>query len=206
MKDGVPANRNTVQGNATRMLDEDTLSTYSCCSDKAKTGGTYEMKTSQYEIYLKMLSEELERQNIVGEILLAENARLLLDIFLQDISIDIETYFGPGKTLQEAAQKVAQREGLSGNWLTQAGEDYFQQRAFSAGFTSRGLHMYVAPVGYLLTMFLLFGDQQVSETMRELVEKEGLATREAVIQHVKAYLPKQSVPLQLQEKIERMFA
>ena len=169
-------------------------------------GETYEMKTSRYERYLKMLSEELERQNIVGEILLAENAHLLLDIFQQDISTDIETYFGPGKTLREAAQKVAQREGLSGNWLTQAGEDYFQQRAFSAGFTSQGLHMYVAPVGYLLTMFILFGDQQGSETMRELVEKEGLTTREVVIQHVKAYLPKQSVPLQLQEKIERMFA
>lgn len=111
---------NTVQGNATRMLDEDTLSTYSraiaskfvdhgdkslhidalyqsstyrsvlqaepkircdypgtyrCCSDKAKTGRTYDMKTSQYEIYLKMLGEVLEWQNIVGEILLAENAR-----------------------------------------------------------------------------------------------------------------------------------
>ena len=164
------------------------------------------MKTSRYEIYLQMLSEELERQNIVGEILLAENMHLLLDIFQQTISTDIKTYFGPGKTLREAAQKVAQREGLSEDWLKQAGEDYFQQRVFSAGFTFRGLHMYVAPVGYLLTMFLFFGDQQVSETMRELAEKEGLTTREAIIKHVKTYLPKQSVPLHLQEKIERIFA
>ncbi len=164
------------------------------------------MNVSQYESYLKMLGEELERQNMVGEILLAENTHLLLDICQQDMSTDIATYFGPGKTLLEAAQNVAQREGLSGNWLIQAGKDYFQRHALSPGFIYRGLHMYLAPLGYLLTMFLLFGDQQGSETMRELVEKEGLATREAVLQHVKAYLPKQSVPLQLQEKIERMFA
>ncbi len=164
------------------------------------------MKTSLYETHLKMLGEELERQNVIGEILLAENMHLLLDICQQDISTDIEMYFGPGKILQEAAQRVARREGLSGNWLTQAGKDYFQRRAFSLGFTYRGLHMYVAPMGYLLTMFLLFGDQQVSETMRKLVEKEGLATYDAVFQCVKAYLPKQSVPLQIQENIEQMFA
>ena len=163
------------------------------------------MKILLYEPYLKMLGEELERQNMVGEILLAENTHLLLDICQQDMSTDIATYFGPGKTLQEAAQKVAQREGLSGNWLTQAGEDYFQRYAPLPGFTYRGLHMYFAPLGYLLTMFLLFGEQQASETMRELVEKEGLATREDVFQCVKAYLPKQSVPLQIQEKIEQMF-
>jgi hypothetical protein len=113
MKDGVPIRRNTVQGNATRMLDERTLSTYSCCSNKAKMGMPGEMENLWYEPYLKRLGEELEQQNIVGEILLAENILLLLDIFQQDISTDIETYFGPGKTLQKAAQRVAQREGLA---------------------------------------------------------------------------------------------
>ena len=159
-----------------------------------------------YERYLKMLGEELERRNIVGEILLAEHAHLLLDIHQQDMSTDIATYFGPGKTLQGVAQKLAQREGLSKNWLTQVREDYFHRRALLPGFTYRGLHMYVAPVGYLLTMFLLFGEQEASGTIRELVEKEGIVTCEDATQCVKAYLPKQSIPLQIQEKIERMFA
>lgn len=158
-----------------------------------------------YERYLKMVGEELERQNMVGEILLAENIHLLLDIRQQDMSTNIETYFGQGKTLQEAAQKVAQREGLPGDWLTQAGEDFFQRHALPPGFIYRGLHVYVAPLGYLLTMFLLFGEQEASWMIRELVEKEGIVTREDASRCVKAYLPKQSIPLQIQKKIERMF-
>ncbi len=164
------------------------------------------MEPMQYGTYLEMLGEELEQQNTIGEILLAENMLLLLDIFQQDISTDIELCFGSGKRLQAAAQHIAQREELPENWLTLAVKDGFLHQALSKGVIYRGLHMYVAPLGYLLTMFFLFGNEEANEAVRELACKGGLTTGEDVLQRVKAYLPKQAVSCHVQEKINYMFA
>jgi hypothetical protein len=164
------------------------------------------MMTSRDETYLKMLGDILKQQNITGEILLAKRAILLLDIHHQEVSKDINVSFGPGEALREAAQLLAKQEDLSPHWLNETIERCFPKRTPSDGATYPGLHIYVAPPGYLLTMFLLFGKQGDDEVIHELTKTLGLSTAIEIFSLVKAYLPEQNLPSQIQEKIEQKFA
>lgn len=160
----------------------------------------------RYEKYLEMLGELLNQQNITGEILLAEDTMLLLDVQRREVSKKIEDYFGPGKALLEAAQSISQREALPSHWLNQALEDYFPKRTPSDGVTYPGLHIYVAPLGYLLTMFVLFGKQTDDEIMKTIAKKLDLFTVNDMLSFIKTYLPEQELPNQIQGTIEHTFA
>jgi hypothetical protein len=164
------------------------------------------MNTSRDETNLRMLGDMLKQQDITGEILLAERTILLLDIHHQEVSKDINVSLGPGEALLKTAQLLAQQEGLPAHWLNEAIERCFPERTPSDGATYPGLHIYVAPPGYLLTMFLLFGTRVDNEVVHELTKTLGLSTAEEMFSLVKAYLPEQNLPSDIQEKIELTFA
>ena len=119
------------------------------------------MTTLQYEPYLKMLGSMLMSQNIVGEILLAPNITLLLDIHQQEVTKDITAYFGPGKNLRATADLIAHNENLSIQWLDQAIVDVIPHRTLLSSAIYSGLHIYVAPLAYLFTMLLLFSNRDL---------------------------------------------
>lgn len=164
------------------------------------------MNSNQYENYLRMLGNLLHQQNITGEILLAEKAMLLLDVQQREVSKKVDDYFGPGKAILEAAQIVSQRESLPSYWLNQALEVCFPKRAPSDGATYPGLHIYVAPPGYLLTMFILFGNPIDKAIMKAIAKKLNIFTVEDMLSFIKTYLPEQDLPSQIQDKIEQTFA
>lgn len=163
------------------------------------------MKPIKDEIYLRMLGDMLKQQDITGEILLAERGMLFLDIHQREVTKDINAYFGPGKALREAARILATQEGLPLHWLQQTIEHYFPGRTPSDSAIYPGLHIYVAPLGYLLTMFLLFRKQEDDETIRELAKTLTLSTPEKMFSFIKTYLPEQIIPSQIQENIEQLF-
>jgi hypothetical protein len=163
------------------------------------------MKPASDETYLRMLGDMLNQQDITGEILLAERAILFLDIHQREVSKDINTSFGPGKELRQAAHILAEQEGLPLHWLQQAIERCFPERTPSTGAIYPGLHIYVAPLGYLLTMFILFRKQVDDETIRELAKTLNLSTPEKMFSLVKTYLPEQNIPSQIPKNIEQLF-
>ncbi len=163
------------------------------------------MQISRNETYLRMLGEVLDQQNIIGEILLVERAMVLLDIHPGNVSKDIDASFGPGEALREAAQYIARQEGLPPHWLKQAVESSFPERRLFDGATYPGLHIYVAPPGYVLTMSLLFGNQD-DEFVRLLVKTLSLSTTADLLSLIKAYLPEQNIPSRVYDKIDQILA
>lgn len=163
------------------------------------------MNAASDEIYLRMLGDMLKQQDITGEILLAERAILFLDIHQREVSKDINAYFGPGEALRKTALLLAEQEGLPLHWLQQTIERCFPGRTLSDGAIYPGLHIYVAPLGYLLTMLLLFGKSVDDETIRALAKTLALSTPTKMFSLVKAYLPEQIIPSQVQGNIEQLF-
>jgi hypothetical protein len=167
------------------------------------------MKTVLWsETYFQKLGEILKQQDITGEILLTERTMLLLDIHHREVSKDVYVYFGPGEALREGARLIAEQEGLPPYWLKQTIESCFLGRTPSDGATYPGLHIYVAPLGYVLTMSLLFGNQMDvnDEVVHDLAKQLGLSTAAEMFSLLNAYLPEQAIPSRVQGKIEHMFA
>ena len=164
------------------------------------------MKTAWGEIYLRRLGEVLKQQDIIGEILLTGRFMVLLDIYYREVSKDINVSFSSGEALREGARLIAEQGGLPLDWLKQAVESCFPGRTLSDGATYPGLHIYVAPPGYVLTMSLLFGNLVDDEVIHELAKQLGLSTVAEMFSLVKTYLPEQSIPSQVQGKIEHTFA
>ncbi len=163
------------------------------------------MLTARNETYLRMLGEVLNQQSIIGEILLTERAMVLLDIYPYKVSKDIDASFGSGEALREAAQHIAKQEGLPLHWLKQVIESSFPGRKLLDGATYPGLHIYVAPLGYVFTMSLLFENQD-DEFVRSLVKTLDLSTIADVLSLIKAYLPEQALPSRVYDKIEHALA
>jgi hypothetical protein len=164
------------------------------------------MKTAWGETYLRRLGEILKQQDIIGEILLTERSMLLLDIHHGEVSRDINVSFRSGEALREGVRLIAEQEGLPLHWLKEAVENCFPGRTLSDGATYPGLHVYVAPPGYVLTMSLLFGNLVDDEVIREVAKQLGLSTAAEISSLVKGYLPGESIPPQMQGKIEYAFA
>lgn len=102
--------------------------------------------------------------------------------------------YGPGEALRKTALLLAEQEGLPLHWLQQTIERCFPGRTLSDGAIYPGLHIYVAPLGYLLTMLLLFGKSVDDETIRALAKTLALSTPTKMFSLVKAYLPEQIIP------------
>jgi len=64
--------------------------------------------------YLRMLGEELQKKQAIGEILLVGGAVMLLEVGNREVTKDIDAYFEPkySSEIREAAIAVANREGL----------------------------------------------------------------------------------------------
>jgi len=73
------------------------------------------MNKQDIEKYLRMLGQELLRQQVTGEILLAGGAVMLLIVHNREVTKDIDAYFNPehADIIREAIKVIADREGLT---------------------------------------------------------------------------------------------
>jgi hypothetical protein len=77
---------------------------------------------------LELLGQELEQRGVTGEILIAGGAFMLLVIKNRDTTNDIDAYFATEpQAIREAAQVVAEREGLAPDWLNDGVTGFFDQ-------------------------------------------------------------------------------
>lgn len=74
-----------------------------------------------YKKYLRLLEEELQQKDVTGEILVADDVVVVLDVRNPKEADDVDAYFkGNGSTVYEVASSVAKQENLRSNWLYEA--------------------------------------------------------------------------------------
>lgn len=182
------------------------------------------MSPEDSEKYLKMLGTELQRRHISGEILLADNEVLLLDVkqpeehsnidaYLEedeaalDLPVGLEAYFGRNAAvIRETICSLAKQEGLSENWLEVALQSLFSPEATQAQWMEYpGLRIYHSSMNYLLTMKIVTGYQEGMNEIRNLANKLHIASTHDLLMVVTAYIPEQLLTPEIYLFIERLF-
>ena len=175
--------------------------------------------------YLRLLGQELQQRQVTGQILLADGIVILLDVrkpegrkdikaFLQgdksaiDIPKSIDAYFGSrGATLRDAAQVIAQQEGLSRDWLQDALVDFFfTQPGNEQWLEYPGLRVFLAPVTYVLAMKVAAeGNQRDIEDIKTLAAKLGITNAQEMLTYVTKYIPEQLLTQEMRQRVEESF-
>lgn len=115
----------------------------------------------------RSLNEELGRRHVRGEAYLAGGAVMCLVFQARPATKDIDAMLVPAAEMRAAAQAVADREGLSSDWLNDAVKGFFSERgAFEIFEELSNLRIYVPHPGYLLAMKCLA--MRLGEEFRDL--------------------------------------
>ncbi len=155
-----------------------------------------------------MLGEELQKQQVTGEILLAGGAVMLLKIQNREVTKDIDAYFPPEQAdvIREAAKIVADREGLVYDWLNDAVEGFFYTQPPTEEWAEYpGLRVYFPSLDYLFSMKVVAGRPQDIDDMKALVNKLGVSNAQDALAIVKKYIPEQLLVPRIQYVIEEIF-
>lgn len=175
--------------------------------------------------YLHILGQELQKQQVLGQILLVDGVLVLLDVrkpkmrrdigaYLKgdktaiDIPKDINAHFGgEGAAIREAALTIAEREGLPDGWLNDALKElFFTQPVREKWLEFPGLRIFLAPTDYVLAMKVAATNSpQEGEDIRLLAEKLGIAKTQDMLAHVTTYIPKELLTPEMWLRMKQCF-
>lgn len=117
------------------------------------------MNKQDMQRYLHMLGDELNQRHVTGEIVLVGGAVMLLVIGNREATKDIDAYLATNpQVIRDAAQTIAQREGLPPDWINGAVKRFFYtQPPTTLWLDVPGLRVYLANPDYVLAMKALAG-------------------------------------------------
>lgn len=183
------------------------------------------MNREDIKRYLQMLGQELQKQEVTGQILLAEGVVMLLDVRKPKIRKDIDAYLkgdktaihipndidshfgGGGTAIREAATDIASSEGLLDNWLQDAlKEFFFTQSVHEKWLEYPGLRVFLAPAAYVLALKVAAPDcSQDIEDIKVLAGKLGVGNAQDMLALVKRYIPQQLLTAEMRQRVRKSF-
>ena len=175
--------------------------------------------------YLQMLGQELQKQEVTGQILLAHGVVMLLDVRKPKIRKDIDAYLkgdktaihvpkdinayfgGEGTAIREAAASIANSESLPDSWLHDAlKEFFFTQPAHEKWLNFPGLRVFLAPAEYVLAMKIATaGSPQDIEDIKVLAGKLGIENAQDMRSHVTRYIPRHLLTGEMWSRVNQVF-
>ncbi len=100
-----------------------------------------------------LLNEQLEKDDITGELYLVGGAVMCLIYNARASTIDVDGLFKPPRQVREAANKVGRDAGFDEHWLNDAVKGYLSETGtFGDYIELSNLKVYVAQPEYLLAM------------------------------------------------------
>ena len=165
------------------------------------------MRTDDIVRNLKLLGQELELRGVTGEILIAGGAFMLLVIQNRDTTKDIDAYFATeSQAIREAAQVIAEREGLSPDWLNDGVKGFFYQTPPMEKWADYpGLRVYTVSPDYAFALKAIAGRPEDVADLEALKAYLKLASAQEAIAIVEKYVPQRLVPARTQYLLETMF-
>ena len=185
------------------------------------------MKEEDVLKYLQMLGHALQEKQMRGEILLADEVIMLLDIKQPEKRKDMDAYLdylrGDGPTverrknmdtyfagndtvIQEAAADIAKRERLAADWLNNALNELLSPpHSQKKWIEFPGLRLYLSPTDYLLAMKVAAGCSQDTKDIKVLAEKLHISNAQDVFSIVTRYVPEQLVTPQMRTLLNEAF-
>jgi hypothetical protein len=164
---------------------------------------------------LNSLSEELSRQEIIGEICLFGGAVMVLAFTARLSTKDVDALFQPAALIRDLAKRIGEEQGLPADWLNNGMKGYISSRhETTAGnlpqFPSLRLTMPVPE--YLLAMKCMAarlgattGEPSDVSDIVFLVRHLRLKTASGVLAIVSHYYPANRIPVKTQYLVEGLF-
>jgi len=149
------------------------------------------MTTDDIRRYFELLGQELAARGVIGEIVMAGGAVMLLVIRNRDTTRDVDAYFATNpQEIRAAAAVVAHNEGLPPHWLNDGVKGFFySQPPTSLWAEYPGLRLYTVDPDYLLAMKVLAARPQDVGDITALINHLGLSTAPDVLAIAQRYIP-----------------
>lgn len=166
------------------------------------------MNREDIEKYLWMLGQELQKKQVIGEILLVGGAVMLLEVGNREVTKDIDAYFEPkySSIIREAAMVVASREGLPGDWLNDGVKGFFYSQPPNRRWAEYpGLRVYIATLDYILVMKVVAGRPQDIEDARALIQTLQITDAQEVFSIIAKYTKQKKLEARVQYIVEELF-
>lgn len=166
------------------------------------------MNKEDIEKYLKMLGEELQRKQVLGEVLLVGGAVMLLEVGNREVTKDIDAYFEPkyAVVIRNAVATIAQREGLPDDWLNDGVKGFFHSQPPHKRWAEYpGLRVYVASLEYILVMKVVAGRPQDIEDAKALITTLKITNAQDVFDLIAKFTRQQNVETRVQYIVEELF-
>jgi len=166
---------------------------------------------------LSALSDELEKQGIMGEICLFGGTAMVLAFTARLTTKDVDAIFQPAATIRELARRIATQLGLPANWLNDGVKGFVSaHHETTTGELPQFPHLRMTmPVPeYLLAMKCMAariagaGDEEPTDVsdIVFLVRRLGLKSSEEVLDLVGRYYSAERIPVKTQYLVESLFA
>lgn len=166
------------------------------------------MNKQDIEKYLRMLGQELLHRQVTGEILLVGGAVMLLKVQNRETTKDIDAYFvtGQAEIIREAAQAIADREGLAQDWINDAAKGFFYTQPSTEQWAEYpGLRVYMPSLDYIFAMKVVAGRPQDIDDIKALAQELNLSNARDALTIVKEYIPEQLLVPRVEYMIDEIF-
>jgi hypothetical protein len=164
---------------------------------------------------LGALSDELGRQNVIGEVCLFGGTVMVLAFTARLTTKDVDALFQPTSLIRECARRIAEDQSLPADWLNDGVKGYVSARhKTTAGNLPQFSHLRLTmPVPeYLLAMKCMAarlgnttGEASDVADIVFLIRHLRLRSAPAVLEIVAHYYPANRIPVKTQYLVEGLF-
>jgi hypothetical protein len=165
------------------------------------------MTTHEIQKYLEVLSEELARIGVKGEICLYGGAVMCLVYQARPSTKDVDAVFQPSTQMREAAERVARAYNLRPDWLNDAVKGFVVDHPQRVLFDFPALKVYAPEPDYLLAMKTLASrvESMDKQDILYLIDLLDLKTADEVFAILEKYYPRQQIKPATQFFVEELF-
>jgi hypothetical protein len=159
-----------------------------------------EIFTKQKIIHLlKLLSQELEKRELKGEILIVGGSAMVIAFKARIATKDIDAIFEPKSKIHEISKKIAEDQDLPENWLNDAVKGFMSEKAeYNTFLDLPALKVYIPIPGYIFAMkaisMRITPESSDIEDLKLLIRIVKIKTVEEGIDIIKKYYPEKLIP------------
>lgn len=165
------------------------------------------MTAEEIEQYLREVNDELDLQNVKGEICLYGGAVMCLVFKARPATKDVDAIFEPVKFIRRAIAKIAERHDLRQDWLNLAVKMFVVEHERRILFNFPNLKVFVPTADYLLAMKILAAraDTEDVSDIKFLLKEINYQQFAEVEELVRKYYPKKEIKAETRFLLEELF-
>ena len=156
---------------------------------------------------LAALDDELAGSPVKASIFVVGGAAMAIAYDARRSTVDVDAVFAPTREVREAAHRVAERLGLSDDWINDGAKAFLPGDDPDRITVDEGRNVQVAAASprYLLAMKLLSRVERDQDDIRTLYRLCGFTTAEEGLQVVEEAYPTYTIPPRTRYLLEEMF-